>query len=102
MAEYNSQPHRVDKRRETYLKHSRYKLYGLTQETFNQMLEDQSHQCKVCGVDIDISCHVDHCHKTGVVRGLLCHKCNCGLGFFKDKTSLLEKALRYLNEAPCI
>jgi len=40
---------------------------------------------------------IDHCHKTGKVRGLLCDSCNNGLGRFKDSVKLLESALKYLK-----
>lgn len=42
--------------------------------------------------------HIDHCHKTDIVRGLLCGSCNKGLGFFKDSPNLLYKASDYLSK----
>jgi len=42
--------------------------------------------------------HVDHDHKTGKIRGLLCKRCNVGMGYFKDDPSILKKAVRYLEE----
>lgn len=42
--------------------------------------------------------HVDHSHKTGKVRGLLCYNCNNGIGRLKDDVSVLEKAIAYLNK----
>ena len=41
---------------------------------------------------------VDHCHKSGQIRGLLCNACNKGLGLFKDSPIILEKAIKYLNQ----
>jgi len=77
---------------------NRHRLYGITQEEFKKMLEDQSYCCKVCntfmaGADV----HVDHCHITKKVRGLLCKLCNLGLGYFKDAPSVLRKAAYYLE-----
>ena len=41
--------------------------------------------------------HIDHNHKTGVIRGVLCRNCNSALGLFQDDTEILEKAIRYLK-----
>lgn len=45
---------------------------------------------------------VDHCHDTGIVRGLLCHNCNRALGLFKDKIEVLKNAIKYLEGATTI
>lgn len=80
--------------------------YGLSQEDFDSMLESQGYACKICKSDIERTISqshtektlvVDHDHKTGVVRGLLCSKCNRGLGHFKDDISLLTGAINYLR-----
>ena len=100
--DYQMTPERKKKRQEIWRKSSRFIKYGLTEESFNEIITEQQYRCKICNTSIDSSCHVDHCHDTGKVRGLLCHQCNCGLGFFKDSTSRLEKALVYLNETTCL
>lgn len=73
--------------------------YGITTEQYEQMLTDQNGVCKICkGPDNGPwNCFaVDHCHKTGRVRGLLCAKCNKGLGQFNDDPALLKSAAEYL------
>lgn len=50
--------------------------------------------CDLCGEVGPL--HVDHCHKTGAVRGVLCHLCNTGLGSFRDSPTLLARAINYL------
>lgn len=70
--------------------------YGLTEE---QLLELLAHgKCEVCGSTEDLC--IDHCHDTGIVRGLLCSSCNKGLGFFKDDPVLLTEAIKYLHKCP--
>lgn len=54
--------------------------------------------CEICGgKDKDRNLALDHCHKTGQVRGRLCMACNVALGHFKDNTDLLRKAVEYLD-----
>jgi hypothetical protein len=71
--------------------------YGLTPEDYDRLLEDQGGGCAIGGKPPDgTALHVDHCHETGRVRGLLCFSCNAGLGQFKHDPDLLEEALVYV------
>lgn len=72
--------------------------YGLTPENYETMLKEQNNRCKICSETFTSTAHVDHCHTTGKVRGLLCGNCNHGLGKFKDNTKLLQNAITYLLE----
>lgn len=76
--------------------------YNMSLEDYQSMLDGQDNKCKLCNIVLDSSCkalkpHIDHCHITGVIRGMLCHNCNAGLGHFKDSIVLLDKAKEYLN-----
>ena len=73
------------------------KLYGITLHEYNKMYEEQKGKCSICGEFLEVL-YVDHDHKSGIVRGLLCNKCNTGIGFFKDTISLLESAIHYLKK----
>ena len=59
------------------------------------MLKSQKSRCLICK-KID-KLVIDHCHKTGKVRGLLCHCCNAGIGMFEDNIEILDKAKEYLK-----
>ena len=75
-------------------------LYGITLEEYGRMFETQNAGCAICGEVRDKSkmlC-VDHCHKTGKVRGLLCEKHNWLLGNANDSIQILESAIKYLKE----
>jgi len=72
-------------------------FYGITKEEFFNLLETQSYSCAICNSDINKSAHVDHCHATGKIRGLLCRHCNNGLGQFKDNIKFLQSAIDYLK-----
>lgn len=96
------------KRKWTPRKQSSYKLkvnYGLTLDEYNSMLEDQDGVCAICNTVETAKSNagyiknlaVDHCHKTGKVRGLLCQDCNIGIGKLKDDINLLKKAEEYLR-----
>ena len=62
------------------------------------MLQDQDQKCAICQLEIDESCHVDHCHDTEVIRGLLCNGCNTGIGMLKDNPEILEEAGKVYDE----
>jgi hypothetical protein len=60
-------------------------LYGITIEQFEEMARKQNGQCATClrALDMGFHTHVDHCHKTKAIRGLLCSRCNTALGNFE-------------------
>lgn len=78
----------------------RKKSYGISAENYAGMLEEQGGVCQICRkTNADgRRLSVDHNHETGVIRGLLCTKCNLGLGYFNDSSNTLEDALLYLRE----
>jgi hypothetical protein len=97
-AEYRVGPYQaVGGRRAYELK----RFYGLSLDEYNAMLELQQWRCALCGECENAKGRrmlcVDHCHKKGHVRKLLCVKCNTGLGNFLDDPALLRKAADYLE-----
>lgn len=79
-------------------------LYGITPEQYDQMFREQGGLCAICGLEGKktlatqrFALHVDHDHKTGKVRGLLCHNCNTILGNAGDSPDVLVKAIAYLE-----
>lgn len=81
--------------------------YGLTKEQYEALGDS----CWLCGTEEVLSprlspgrrkmafrLHVDHSHKTGKVRGKICHNCNAGIGYFKDDPNLLKLAARYIED----
>jgi len=71
--------------------------YGISLEEYERLLARQGGACAICRRTSDRMLCVDHCHKTGRVRGLLCHKCNAGLGCYDDDPSFLRMAAAYLE-----
>jgi hypothetical protein len=63
------------------------KAYGLTEEARDTLIESQGGCCAICRVNLTSigsrATHVDHCHVTGIVRGILCHPCNTKLGWYE-------------------
>lgn len=74
--------------------------YGLQIGEFNNMLEKQNYRCAICNEEnySKKNFHIDHDHKTGKIRGLLCYKCNSSMGLLNDDISILEKAIKYLQK----
>jgi hypothetical protein len=73
------------------------RAYGISSEDYEAMFKDQGGVCKICKRTPRRTLHVDHCHQTGKVRGLLCEDCNRGLGCFSDEPALLQTALNYIS-----
>lgn len=80
----------------------RHLTYGITKQMFESLLEKQNHKCAICKAQSPGGrgdWHVDHCHTTGKIRGLLCHHCNTGLGLFMDDITTLQQAIKYLYDS---
>ena len=73
------------------------KSYGLTIEEVDAMIKAQNNKCKICNKTSNRKLHVDHCHTTGKIRGMLCHNCNTALGLFKEDINIMAKAMDYLQ-----
>lgn len=77
--------------------------YGISKEEYVEMLDSQGGRCAICGDEpgerYSHQLHVDHCHASGKVRGLLCRGCNHMLGVIKDDEVLLFKAVEYLRKS---
>lgn len=84
-------------------KAQRIKKYNITFDEFNALLESQNGGCAICRYsdrsDPKFFPVVDHCHTTGIVRGLLCANCNHAIGKFKDNPALLRDAAEYLEKS---
>ncbi len=70
--------------------------YGITLDQYNKLVLLQYNKCAICKNETNKKLSVDHCHKTLKIRGLLCVKCNRGIGFFDDSITLLQSAINYL------
>lgn len=79
------------------------KKYGITIEEFDRMFAEQGEACAICKVRVldsrGFRPHIDHCHDTGKVRGILCGRCNRALGQFEDDATLLRSAVAYLEKS---
>jgi hypothetical protein len=82
------------------------RLYGITKEQYNKMFVAQNGRCAICNMpqdsgnkrDAEKVLAVDHDHKNGRVRGLLCTACNTALGRFRDDPEFIKRALGYLEK----
>ena len=90
--------------RAAYTRTSRLrKTYGLERREYDALLQSQGGVCAICKTSSPLgkgpnSWKVDHCHKTGKTRGLLCNRCNCALGQFKDNIESIKRAIEYLEK----
>ena len=82
----------------------RKRTYGIDDHTYRAMLENCGHRCPICktpfnGAIFNLQPVVDHCHKTGIIRGILCFACNASLANLLDNPKLLRAAAHYLEQS---
>jgi hypothetical protein len=79
----------------------RARIYGITGRDCLQLLKRQGGLCAICGCSLldegGWRINIDHDHRTGRVRGILCRRCNLGLGLFNDDPSRLARAAEYVR-----
>ena len=84
----------LERKRATNRKGKLKQRYGLELKDYEAMFRGQGGACAICGHIKKL--HIDHCHNTGKVRGLLCQGCNHGLGNFNDDSERMATAISYL------
>lgn len=86
--------------KQEWYKRKRFDRYGITKADFEHLLEKQKHACYICQKPFTelLRAHIDHCHASKKVRGLLCLHCNTGIGQLRDSPMLLYRALLYLEK----
>lgn len=82
-----------DKIKNKYLKYQ----YGITKEDYDALLKHQNFSCKICGASPINFPVVEHNHKTGIVRGIVCQKCNITIASIENNKHLLKTILEYLE-----
>jgi hypothetical protein len=89
------QKNRIEK-----LDKARARTYGISREEFDKRIANQNNQCEICKLPFvpEKTPHVDHCHTTNKVRGLLCNHCNRGLGAFRDSLQIMQSAQEYIKK----
>lgn len=96
--EYHASHYRANK--EKWDRHGLRQRYGLTLEDRNRMMQEQDYQCAGCEMSFwDCLPCVDHCHVSGLVRGILCADCNRALGGARDSIKTLHRLAAYLGRA---
>jgi hypothetical protein len=84
-----------------FAENKRLRTYGLTRESHLEMLKSQGFSCAICKEPQSSNkrkLHIDHDHETGNVRGLLCSRCNTGIGQLRHDLELIESAFKYLSK----
>lgn len=80
---------------------NRWLRFGLSPWRYGELLEEQKKQCAICGIVFTetgrAKAVIDHCHKTKMIRGVLCVKCNTGIGQLRDSSQIVKAALNYLE-----
>lgn len=80
-----------------YKRNRKFMQYGITETDYNTLFDKQGGVCAICKQpETQGTLPIDHNHKTGKIRGLLCHKCNRAIGSLQENYSILRSASAYL------
>lgn len=79
----------------------RQRTYGITPAEFDRILAEQGGRCAICRTDDPgtRAWNLDHCHESGQWRGVLCDRCNRGIGLLRDDPAIIRRAAEYLEAA---
>ena len=84
-------------KRQYYKPHEQMRWrFKISDEFYEELMSNDN--CAICGVEMEKKC-IDHCHETKKIRGVLCNKCNTGLGLFKDNVKVMQTAIQYLEQS---
>jgi hypothetical protein len=77
------------------------RIYGITPEQHDQMMQQQNYLCALCGCELtsDAVPSVDHSHETESIRGIVCRKCNLMIGLAEDNPKILYLGIKYLHQS---
>lgn len=80
-----------------YIREAKRK-YRISEIEYSDMLSNQSNKCATCGKEeINKRLAIDHCHKSGKIRGLLCYNCNRAIGLLNDDVDVMKNIIKYLE-----
>ena len=80
-------------------KHALRRKYGMTEADYAALFTSQAGRCAICHSEDKRKLAVDHSHNTGIVRGLLCHRCNMALGLLKEDPVIVSDAIKYMFDS---
>lgn len=83
---------------EKYRFDRRLKKYDITKDQYFQKLKDQNNSCGICSLPFTETPSIDHCHETGLFRGLLHDNCNTGFGLLKENIAIFESCIEYAKK----
>lgn len=84
-----------------YFRGESHRRLGVSREQYAALVTEQGGRCLICLLPetaVNKNLSIDHCHESGIIRGLLCRSCNIGLGAFKDDPILLNRAAEYTRK----
>jgi hypothetical protein len=84
------------------MRNHRKRIYNISPEDLNLLIKNQGNKCGICKKEFigkkPYVPYIDHSHKTGKIRGLLCGKCNFAIGMLKESESIMKNAIKWIEE----